>query len=58
MMTDLALASLVAGIHLINHVNATTAASDAACGVAKLYRLKRINDFHGTNLQKRMNCHN
>jgi hypothetical protein len=43
---QLSLAGFVTWIHLINHVNATTAAHHAACGMTKLYRLKGIDDFH------------
>jgi len=44
---QLTLAGFVTWIHLINHVNATTAAHHAACGVTKLNRLQGVDDFHG-----------
>lgn len=44
--SQLALASLIAGILLVNDVNTTLAANNAAVGITLLKRFERIGDLH------------
>jgi hypothetical protein len=43
----LALARLVAGVRLVDHIDTTLAADDLAIGVTLLQRLEGGGDFHG-----------